>query len=53
MMLSGYDKGARSSARHQQKEIERARGYLKEWQAEQARRRRANARPSPRRRGRG
>ena len=53
LLLSGYDKGARSSARNQQKEIERARGYLKEWQAEQARRRRANARPSSRRRGRG
>ncbi|MFI5009608.1 MAG: hypothetical protein ACHQDY_04965 [Solirubrobacterales bacterium] len=53
LLLSGYDKGSRSSARHQQREIERARGYLKEWQAEKARRRRANARPSPRRRGRG
>jgi hypothetical protein len=53
LLLSGYDKGARSSAHHQQKEIERARGYLKEWQAEQARRRRANTHPSPRRRGRG
>lgn len=53
LLLSGYDKGARSNARHQQREIERARGYLKEWQAEQARRRRANAPPSRRRRGRG
>jgi hypothetical protein len=53
LLLSGYDKGARSSARHQQREIERARGYLKEWQAEQARQRRANASPARRRRGRG
>jgi hypothetical protein len=30
LLLSGYDKGARSSARHQQREIER-REYLKEW----------------------
>jgi hypothetical protein len=60
LLLSGYDKGRRSSDRHQQKEIERARGYLKEWQAEQARHRRAKsdqaAQPrgvrSPRRRGR-
>jgi hypothetical protein len=37
LLLSGYDKGARSSARHQQREIERARGYLKEWQAERSR----------------
>ncbi len=52
LLLSGYDKGSRSSARHQQREIERARSYLKEWQAEQARQRRANAPRSPRRRGR-
>jgi hypothetical protein len=52
LLLSGYDKGGRSSARHQQREIERARGYLKEWQAEQARHRRATADRSPRRRGR-
>jgi hypothetical protein len=52
LLLSGYDKGKRSSDRHQQKEIERARGYLKEWQAEQARQRRANPARPPRRRGR-
>jgi hypothetical protein len=52
LLLSGYDKGGRSSARHQQREIERARSYLKEWQAEQASHRRANAARSPRRRGR-
>jgi hypothetical protein len=52
LLLSGYDKGRRSSDRHQQTEIERARGYLKEWQAEQARHRRASAPRSPRRRGR-
>ena len=52
LLLSGYDKGRRSSDRHQQKEIERARGYLKEWQAEQAHHRRAGAPRSPRRRGR-
>lgn len=52
LLLSGYDKGRRSSARHQQQEIERARGYLKEWQTEQARNRRVTAARSPRRRGR-
>jgi hypothetical protein len=52
LLLSGYDKGKRSSDRHQQKEIERARGYLKEWQAEQARHRRANPARPPRLRGR-
>jgi hypothetical protein len=52
LLLSGYDKGRRSSPRHQQQEIERARGYLKEWQAEQARQRRATPARSPRRRGR-
>ncbi|MGA8364619.1 MAG: hypothetical protein WB709_08870 [Solirubrobacteraceae bacterium] len=53
LLLSGYDKRSRSSTRHQQREIERARAYLKEWQAEQTRHRRANAPRSPRRRGRG
>lgn len=63
LLLGGYDKGRRSSDRHQQQEIERARGYLREWQAEQTRHRRESsdqaARPqwvrpprSPRRRGR-
>jgi len=52
LLLSGYDKGARPSARHQQRMIERARAYLKEWQAGQARHPRANAR-STRRRQRG
>ena len=52
LLLSGYDKGKRSSPRHQQQEIERARAYLKEWQAEQARHRRASATRSPHRRGR-
>jgi hypothetical protein len=44
MLLSGYDKGVRPSARHQQREIERARSYLKEWRAMQARLRRARKR---------
>jgi hypothetical protein len=44
LLLSGYDKGARPSARHQQREIERARAYLKEWQAMQASQRRARRR---------
>lgn len=52
LLLSGYDKGGRSSARHQQREIERARSYLKQWQAEQARQRRATPARSPRGRGR-
>ncbi len=47
LLLSGYDKGSRSSTRHQQREIERARAYLKKWQAEQTRHRRANAPRSP------
>lgn len=42
LLLSGYDKGARPSTRHQQHEIERARGYLKEWQATQAHERRTS-----------
>jgi hypothetical protein len=44
LLLSGYDKGGRSGPRHQKREIERARAYLKEWQAEQARRRHASER---------
>lgn len=56
LLLSGYDKGARPNTRHQQSEIERARGYLKEWQATQARaqresRRRAKDRSARRKRG--
>jgi hypothetical protein len=49
LLLSGYDKGIRSSVRHQQREIERARVHLKEWQAQQTRRRRITA-SRPRRR---
>ena len=44
LLLSGYDKGVRPSTRHQQREIERARGYLKEWQATQAREQRTSGR---------
>jgi len=40
LLLSGYDKGTRSNARHQQREIERARTHLKEWRAIQSRERR-------------
>jgi hypothetical protein len=40
LLLSGYDKGARPNARHQQREIERARAHLKEWRAIQSRERR-------------
>jgi hypothetical protein len=39
LLLSGYDKGARPNARHQQREIERARTHLKEWRAIQSQRR--------------
>ncbi len=53
LLLSGYDKGARPSARHQQREIERARVYLKEWQAMQSRTRRAVGRVAKARRTRG
>jgi hypothetical protein len=53
LLLSGYDKGARPSARHQQREIERARGYLKEWQATQARERCTSGRSAKGRRTRG
>jgi hypothetical protein len=42
LLLSGYDKGTRPSARHQQREIERAHGYLKEWQNMRSRQRRAS-----------
>jgi len=44
LLLSGYDKGSRPSARHQQREIERARAYLKEWRTMQSRQRRARKR---------
>jgi hypothetical protein len=44
LLVSGYDKGARPSARHQQREIERARVYLREWQATQALKRRERRR---------
>jgi hypothetical protein len=40
LLLGGYDKGARPSARHQQREIERARGHLTQWRAIQSRERR-------------
>lgn len=40
LLVSGYDKGARPNARHQQHEIERARTYLKEWRDMQTRHRR-------------
>jgi hypothetical protein len=40
LLLSGYDKGARSNARYQQREIERARAHLKEWRDIQSRQRR-------------
>lgn len=40
LLLAGYDKGARPSARHQQREIERARSHLTEWRAIQSRERR-------------
>ncbi len=39
LLLTGYDKGARPNARHQQREIERARTHLKEWRAIQSRQR--------------
>jgi hypothetical protein len=39
LLLSGYDKGARPNARHQQREIKRARTHLKEWRAIQSQRR--------------
>ena len=52
LLLSGYDKGGRPSARHQQREIERARGYLKEWQTTQARERRTSKRSAKGRRPR-
>lgn len=52
LLLSGYDKGARPSNRQQQREIERARSYLEEWRADQARQRRTAPRThTPRRRG--
>jgi hypothetical protein len=44
LLLSGYDKGARPNARHQQREVERARVYLKEWRAMQALQRRSRRR---------
>ena len=44
LLLSGYDKGTRPNTRHQQREIERARVYLKEWQAKQVLKRRAHRR---------
>jgi hypothetical protein len=53
LLLSGYDKSARPSARHQQREIERARGYLKEWQATQTREQRPSRRSPKNRRRRG
>jgi hypothetical protein len=53
LLLSGYDKGDRPSTRHQQREIERAHGYLKEWQATQSRERRAPGRATKGRRARG
>jgi hypothetical protein len=40
LLLDGYDKGARPSSRHQQREIERARSHLTEWRAIQSRERR-------------
>lgn len=40
LLLEGYDKGARPSSRHQQREIERARSHLTEWRAIQSRERR-------------
>jgi hypothetical protein len=52
LLLSGYDKGARPSTRHQQREIERARGYLKEWRATQSRERRTPGRATKGRRAR-
>ena len=39
LLLDGYDKGARPNARHQQREIERARNHLTEWRAIQSRKR--------------
>lgn len=35
ILLSGYDKGKSPSRRRQQKEIERARGYLARWREQQ------------------
>jgi integrase len=53
LLLSGYDKGAKPSTRHQQREIERARGYLQEWQSTQARDRRTSKQGAKGRRARG
>lgn len=53
LLLSGYDKGARPSARYQQREIERARTHLTEWRAMQSRERRprgAGSKDRPKRR---
>lgn len=52
LLLSGYDKGANPSTRQQQREIARARTYLKEWQAAQGRQRRAPGSRAPRQRKR-
>jgi hypothetical protein len=52
LLLSGYDKGARSHPRHQQREIERARTLLKEWQTMQMQERRRPSRESGSRRRR-
>jgi hypothetical protein len=52
LLLGGYDKGARPSARHQQREIERARMRLREWQAQQSRERRPRGGGSEGRHGR-
>ncbi len=51
LLLSGYDKGTRPNPRHQQREIERARTHLKEWQAQQSRERRSRRGGSERHRG--
>lgn len=37
LLLGGYDKGERPSARHQQAQIELAKGRLKAWKARQRR----------------
>jgi len=52
LLLSGYDKGGRPSARNQQREIERARSYLKEWRAIRSRERRSAGDSGDRRRRR-
>jgi hypothetical protein len=41
LLLSGYDKGARPSTRHQQREIERARNHLAEWRSIKSREQRS------------